>query len=117
MSSQKEKGTRFETQVVSYLRENGMKASRQPLHGSADRGDVLCDFARLDMVVECKNRKSMSPGWLMGLVDEAGAERDNANASFGIGVCHRDGCGEGNMGKSIVVMELDTLLDIWRVAR
>ena len=117
MSRSKDTGTRFESAVVAYLREAGMKASRQPMHASADEGDVLCDFARLDMVVECKNRKSMSPGWLMGLVDEAGAERDNANASFGIGVCHRDGCGEGKMGKSIVVMELDTLLDIWRVAR
>lgn len=114
MSRERAKGTRFETQVVNYLRENGMKAARQPMHGSADEGDVLCDFARLDMVVECKNRKRYD---YPGVVDEAEAERANANASFGIGVCHRAGCGEGNMGKSIVVMELDTLLDIWRVAR
>lgn len=107
-NKQKKKGTMFESAVVGYLNESGFSARRETLHGSSDHGDVMATFGALDVTVECKNRKSMSPGWLMGLVDEADRESENAGTSLGVAVIHRDGCGDGHMGDSVVVMSLDS---------
>lgn len=107
-SKQKKKGTAFESAVVGYLNGPGCKARREALHGSGDQGDVRATFGKVDVTVECKNRKSMSPGWLMDLVDEANRESENAGTSLGVAVVHRDGCGDSHMGDSIVVMSLDS---------
>lgn len=118
-SKQKKKGTMFESAVVGYLNGSGYKARRETLHGSGDQGDVRATFGAVDVTVECKNRKSMSPGWLSALVDEADRESENAGTSIGVAVVHRDGCGEKRMGDSIVIMSLDsfvTSMGGWRNA-
>lgn len=52
MNPSKNKGTAFETAVVNFLRANGFpKATRQPLKGSLDEGDIIVAEG---MVVECK---------------------------------------------------------------
>lgn len=78
----KAKGTRAETQVVRFLRERGLPASRRPLHGSKDEGDIIvhCPFGE-PVVLEVKagkqtqnpNRKQLAE-WL----DQAWVERSNS---------------------------------------
>ena len=114
MSRQTEKGTRFETQVSDYMRDRlHMPIERRAKCGSKDKGDISgFRIGPWDCVVECKNHKNMAlPKWL----EEA--EEANAEASFGIVVHKRRGCGEKNMGDTYVTMTLDTLLDIAEAVR
>lgn len=116
MSRQKDKGTKFESAVVQYLRSRGFEARRQALAGNADEGDVLVESPLMDIAVECKDRKSMSPKWLGELLDEAESEAINAKASYGVAIVHRDGCGKASFGGQAVLMSLDTFADLMRLA-
>ena len=113
-SESKVKGTKYESAVVGFFNEKGYSARREVLHGTEDEGDVKVTVGGLEMVVECKNRKSMSPKWLMDLVDEVNTETENANASFGVAVVHRDGCGDKSTGRSIVVMDAEMLSEFMK---
>lgn len=116
MSTQTKKGTCFETQVASYIRDRlHIPVERRAKCGTKDKGDIAgFRIGGHDAVLECKNHKSMTlPKWL----DEAEAEKVNAEASFGIVVHKRRGCGEKNMGDTYVTMTLDTLLDIAQAVR
>ena len=79
MNKNKQKGTGAETAITRYLNEKGIRARRNPPHGSLDKGDIeLLDYP---VIIESKNCKRMELSvWL----DEASRERDNANASIGI---------------------------------
>jgi hypothetical protein len=83
-SPAKRKGTRAETELVLWLRENGWPdAERRALNGSRDRGDIagVCSVA-----IEVKNRKEFAPAeW----VDEAKAEAVNAGVNYHLVVAKR----------------------------
>lgn len=50
----KAKGTRAETRLCKYLADHGIQATRQPLSGSLDRGDVKVMTTHGPVVVEVK---------------------------------------------------------------
>ena len=110
MSRSKDKGTKFETVIVRYLRERigDETIDRMPLHGSRDEGDVKGLYLRnMPVCVEIKNHKQLRINeWMCQLGTEAG----NMDAGIGMLVCHRDGCGEKRIGESLCVMTLDDVL-------
>ncbi len=72
----KEKGSRFEVEVVEYLRANGFPhVERRAMRGIRDTGDVS---GLPGWVLELKNCRAMSLGeWV------AEAEKEAKNAGFG----------------------------------
>ena len=77
MSAAREKGTKWETRVVNYLKENGFPfAERRSGNGAQDRGDINIP----GVVLECKNQKAMNLGaW----IDEMVKEKANAGVTTG----------------------------------
>lgn len=117
MSRQRDKGTRFETQVVEYLNRTlgGSQAHRLGLKGSMDEGDVWGLFAHGQrVVVECKDVARMA---LSQWVGEAEDERGNADALAGVVVHKRRGFGPARMGGTYVTMTLADLVAICTGAR
>ena len=109
VSRQKEKGSKFEQQVVDYMRRvlGDDRIERRVAGGTNDRGDVAGVMLKgRPVVVECKNRARME---LAQWLDEAEAERGNADAEFAFVVHKRRGCGEANMGRTYVTCDLETL--------
>lgn len=110
MSRAREKGTRMETGVVTFLRawfeDDEGTICRTSLKGSKDEGDIrglACRGGRI--VLEVKNCRKYEPKeWLR----QAEAERGNADADYGIVVFHVNGIGLENMGKQGVLMSLET---------
>ncbi len=109
MSRSKAKGTAFESAVVRWL-SSALGAEpgaihRETLHGSHDEGDVGGIYAHgRKVVVECKSytgRDRMAQ-WL----NEAEAERGNADALVGVVVSKRRGIGESRMGEQLVSLTL-----------
>lgn len=113
MSKQMAKGSSFERMVADYIRtETGQPADRRVKTGVKDKGDLMgVTFMGHDVCIECKNRRAMQ---LSVWMDEAEAEKTNANAALGVVVHHRKGCGAKRLGKSYATMELDTLCDMLR---
>lgn len=99
MSANKAKGTRFESNIVNFLREHSFTfADRVPLSGAKDRGDVTVGPG--SPVIESKNqaRHSLSE-WL----DEAQEEAANARAPFGVVWFKRRG--KASAGDGFVLMD------------
>jgi len=101
MSRQKAKGTRWESAIVTYLRERGWPhAERRTLSGAKDQGDIA---GIVGGVIEAKDQARHSfAEWL----DEANKERDHAHADFGVVWAHRRGKSSPRDG--YVVMDGDT---------
>ena len=59
-SYNKQKGSKFETDVMKYLRKLGHFAERLAKAGANDEGDIVTVVAGKTYILECKNRKSMS---------------------------------------------------------
>ncbi len=115
VSKASKKGAGFERMVADYMaRELRENIDRRVKYGAKDKGDIAgFSIGGWSCVVECKNQARME---LSQWLDEAEAERENANASYGIVVHKRKGCGEARVGDTYVTMTLDTLLDIaWDV--
>ena len=55
----KVKGSKFETDVMKYLRSLGHFAERLAKAGSNDEGDIVTIIAGQTYVLECKNRKKI----------------------------------------------------------
>lgn len=108
MSKQKQKGTSFESQVVSYLRHalGDERIERRATTGAKDRGDISGLFFRgMRVVAECKNHaRAELARWL----DEAEEERGNDGAEYGVVIHKRKGCGEKSFGETYVTMTLHT---------
>lgn len=79
MSTQRQKGTSWETAIVGYLRESGaVHAERRAGNGAADRGDIT---GLPGVVIEAKScARTELAAWL----DEADRERVNAAADVGL---------------------------------
>ncbi len=58
-SYNKAKGSKFETDVMKYLRKLGHFAERLAKAGSSDEGDIVTIIAGQTYILECKNRKSI----------------------------------------------------------
>lgn len=95
VSASKDKGTRAETAVVRWFRENGFGpgVERRALSGVADRGDVA---GILGIVVEVKDRARYAIGeWLRETQTEAAA----ADADHAVLVVKPVGVGETRVGE------------------
>src|SRR5690348_6360724 len=80
MSAGRQKGTRWESACVNFLREHGFQwADRLPLSGAKDRGDVTIGPGSPVHEMKSQNRHSLAE-WL----DEANVEAANASAPFGV---------------------------------
>ena len=106
MSRQRAKGTSFETVVTRFLHDRlgDARIMRMPLHGSKDRGDIAGIRTLLGetVVIECKNHARLDLGtW----IQEAAAERGNADAGLAVVVHKRHG--RGIARAQYVTMTLD----------
>lgn len=59
-SYNKQKGSKFETDVMKYLRKLGHFAERLAKAGASDEGDIITIIAGQSYILECKNRKSLN---------------------------------------------------------
>ena len=59
-SYNKQKGSKFETDVMKYLRKLGHFAERLAKAGANDEGDIVTIIAGQTYILECKNRKSIN---------------------------------------------------------
>lgn len=84
MNASKQKGTKFETEVVNYFHHRGMTdVGRQILTGNMDLGDIA---GLPGWVIECKNVNTAN--WAQ-FMDETNVERKNAGAQYGLLVVRR----------------------------
>ena len=89
----KDRGTRWETQVVNYLKLFGFPYSRRTaLAGAQDKGDIYLgdDPPGGQVTTECKDHKQIA---LAEFVDEAIAEAKNAGTPLGVAIIKRRGRG------------------------
>ena len=94
----KQKGTAFESAVVTYLREHDVTARRNALTGAQDSGDIRVG----PWTLEAKNRRVYDFGTA---VDEAKAEAAHAGTPRYAAVIKRNG--KGDVARAFVVMELE----------
>jgi hypothetical protein len=104
----KQAGTKFESDVVRYLRERlgDDRIERRAKSGAKDRGDIAGVRTALGerVVIECKDVARLN---LSGWVDEADIERANDDAAVGLVAHKRRGYGPAQMGGTYVTMTLD----------
>ena len=104
----KQAGTKFESDVVRYLRERlgDDRIERRAKSGAKDRGDIAGVRTALGerVVIECKDVARMD---LSGWVNEADIERGNDDAAVGMVAHKRRGYGPAQMGGTYVTMTLD----------
>lgn len=113
MNRQKDRGTKYETSVVRYLRAElgDDRPERMALHGGGDVGDIghiYCHGFR--GIAECKAHKEVTPrrveDWKRQTIDE----RDNADADFALLVVNQYNKG---ISQSLVYV---TLRDLAKIA-
>jgi len=109
-------GTKFESQMVNFLRANGFeKAKREVLHGSIDEGDV---FPCEGLMFECKagaQAENASDEQLRKWCLETETERINARVKVGVLVVKRKAHGVTKMGGSWVVQNDAGMLTRFRL--
>lgn len=111
MSKQRDKGTKWQKRIEDYLADQGIKARRQALHGTNDRGDLHVGPLESPVVIEAKNQSRHSLGeWL----DEATTETANADGQAGLVWFHRRG--KGSPGEGYVLMDGATAAYLLREA-
>ena len=59
-SYNKQKGSKFETDIMKYLRKLGHFAERLAKAGANDEGDIVAIIAGQTYILECKNRKAIN---------------------------------------------------------
>jgi hypothetical protein len=104
----KQAGTKFESDVVRYLRDRlgDDRIERRAKSGSKDRGDIAGVRTALGerVVIECKDVARLN---LSGWVNEADIERGNDDAAVGMVAHKRRGYGPAQIGGTYVTMTLD----------
>lgn len=97
MTASRQRGTRWETAIVDYLRTSGWPfVERRARNGAKDRGDVA---GLINWVIEAKSEKRIS---LAGWIAEAETERVNDGAEHCAVWAHRKG--KASPGDGYVVM-------------
>lgn len=87
MTRPKDIGTRFETELVKYLRAAGWRhAERRALSGSKDLGDVT---GTPGLVWEAKAHATVTDGLIADWQNQTRLEARNANADLGVLVIKR----------------------------
>lgn len=100
-NTSKQRGTRWETAIVDYLKTKGWPfAERRALQGSADRGDIILGIP--GVVIEAKNAKEYR---LAEWVNEAVTQGANDQARVAVVWAHRRG--KGSAGDGYVIMTGD----------
>jgi hypothetical protein len=103
MSRSRAAGTRWETAIVTALREHGwLHAERRAMNGNHDRGDIT---GIPGLVIEAKNVRRVE---LAQWVDEALAERANDGADVAVVWVKRRG--RTSAADAFVVMDGDTFM-------
>ena len=112
-TANKRKGSKWETDLVTYLRGKGLKASRLARTGRNDEGDVEVDFGDTVFVMEAKNAQRLD---LAGWSKEAEVEavnwvkhRDSKYRAIPVVVVKRR---NSSTSKAYVVMELENWLKV-----
>ena len=82
-SYNKQKGSKFETDVMKYLRSLGHFAERLAKAGANDEGDIVAIIAGQTYILECKNRKAIN---LPQFWSEAQTEASNYAKARGLSV-------------------------------
>lgn len=83
MSRSRAKGTRWESECVTYLREHGHPyVERRAMRGRADCGDI----AMPGVVLECKAERQIT---LAAYMDEVEVEKRNAGVPLGFAIVKR----------------------------
>ena len=106
------KGKKYERDILAYARRRGTDIERLRDTGVRDEGDFAVRTGKLTFVLEAKAEKRMN---LSGYLAEAAREAAIYSANRAgrpvvpAAVVKRPGYG---VGKSYVVMELDTFLDL-----
>ena len=96
---QKAKGTRGETAVVKYLRDNGFGlAERRALGGSHDMGDILICPGLIAEVKAGDKAKSFQQSLLEKWMDETRKEHSNADAVVALLIVQRSPYGPERVG-------------------
>lgn len=80
-SYNKAKGSKFETDVMKWLRSLGHFAERLAKAGANDEGDLVTIIANETYILECKNRKKID---LPAFWDEAQVEAKNYAKARGL---------------------------------
>lgn len=109
MNRSKTKGTLWESEIVRYLKERGVRhAERRALSGNLDRGDIA---GIPGVVIEAKNAAAFDlAGWLR----EAETERLNDLALVGVVWAKRRG--HRSAASGYVIMDGETLVDLLQEA-
>jgi len=97
----KRKGTAAEVALLTWLRDHGHDARRNPPAGTKDVGDITVVKSvyvgsvggSYEVVVEAKNHANLAAAINQGIT-ELDAEMDNAGASHGVLVVKRRGKGD-----------------------
>jgi|TARA_B100001750_G_C15496562_1_gene594554 hypothetical protein len=110
-SANKQKGTRWETTCVNYLKEKfsevANRIERRALSGNFDKGDIVGFHS---WVLECKDRADWSKS-LAQILRETHEERINANAKYGAAVIKRR---QASVEQAYVVMDFETFVEVLR---
>ena len=111
MGRNQQKGAKFEQACADYLTEaTNYTVIRQRTHGANDEGDLYgLRLSGYEITVECKDCKTMQ---LSQWIDEAQAEKANADAKYAVVIHHRKGRGSKSFGDNYVTMNLRTFVDI-----
>jgi len=109
MTASKQRGTRWETAIVDYLRARGWPhAERRALNGNRDRGDIA---GVVGWVIEAKNTRGIT---LAAWAKELETEVRNANAPNGALWIKR--VGKGSPADGYVVLDGATFTRLLRDA-
>lgn len=102
------RGTRFESELVKFLQENGFPdAERRVQKGAHDTGDIT---GVRNIVIEAKAHKSLDlPQWL----DEARIEQQRDQADYGIVMARRR---NHWLGRGYFAMDIEQGLQLLRQA-
>ncbi len=103
MSRQKDKGTKFETACVRYLRKRleDDRIDRAAMRGNRDAGDIHGLVAHgYRGIVECKDVADVPKSRLERYKAQTIVERGNADADFALLVIHTKGVGETRFGEN-----------------
>lgn len=105
----KAKGTRWESAIVTYLRETGLDARRKVQAGARDTGDISVEG--VSVVLEAKDHRTHA---LAAWMDQAVAEAQAAGVRWGVVVVKRTRRGPG---EGYAIVRLADLADILKELR
>lgn len=106
MSASKQKGTKWETEIVNYLRENGFVVERKALTGNQDLGDIS---GVAGWTIQAKNQNALD---LAGWMDQTETQRRNSGDPFGVLVIRRR---MKPVSMAYAVLPLEQMLDPMRM--